>query len=839
MTHRIRAGLRSAVAAALALLASACADRTPTTAAPPVDGGVSRTLLTCTATVQQPSLRCEEAGAGGGASQNIMIGGQGTYVRLSSSGPSYDGSSTFRVDVTVQNLLSQRMGTPDGTTVYGMKVVFSDGPYVNGGTGSVSVANPDGSGIFTAAEQPYFAYAEILEPYGSSDAREWRFTVPPTVESFRFSVYVETQLGVEDGVLRWQREAGALLPPTVASLQGVWAAGPFDVFAAGQNSILHFDGEAWTVMKRTDTWMRDIAGNSLHDAYAVGDGARVLHFDGNAWTDVPAPALNGPLFGVWVQGENVVAVGVGDNTDATRRVGKVYHSSNGGETWEVEESADTRNRQLLDVWGSGPGDLYAVGSDFDQGVAGSGSGVILRSTDGGATWKETLHPDAAERLYTAVWGWDADNVLVGGTRTDPQSGRRQAVILYSTDGGENWEETIIASPTGDRYVRSLWGSPSGEVYAVGFSGTRLRYNGTEWEDAGGPGPSLNAVHGTEEGHVFAVGTGQAILRHDGSSWQMMSPVPHTNVTFRSVGGVGNEAFAVGHRPRTGGGGVEGVVFRRLDTGWTPVVVADSTEYLDVWGAGTAAFAVGRRIRSTGSSGVILRWNGSFWANISPDFPRDRELTAVWGSGPNDIWVLGSQATVGGTYVLVALHSTNGGDSWTEQTLTLADVSRPNVADVHGVSATEAYAVGRTSTNQRLTLHLNAAGSWEQEDFGVPSYTTVLEGVLARAPGEVYGVGTQTSGFAVRGIVLKRNESGSSWDPWAEDERESTRYHAVWSSPAGDVYVVGAGGRIRHFDGTRWTEMGPAHAPALRGIWGSSDGNVYAVGENGMVLHGWR
>jgi hypothetical protein len=835
MIHRTRAGLWPALAA-FALLASACTDRTPTAAAPPVDGGTSRTLLACTAVVQQPSLRCDQAAGGGGAPRNIMLGGQGIYVRLASSNPFYDGSGTFQVDVTVQNLLSQRMGTPDGTTVYGVKVFLASPPAVTGGTGSVSVANPDGRAYFTAADQPYFAYPEILEAHGTTDPREWRFTVPPTVESFRFFVYVETQLGVEDGVLRWQREAGALLPPASAVLHGVWAAGRSDVFAAGQSSILHFDGEAWTVMKRTDVWMRDISGNSVHDAYAVGDGGRVLHFDGNEWTDVPAPALNGPLFGVWVQGANVVAVGVGDNDDATRRVGKVYRSSNGGETWEVEESAGTRDRQLLDVWGSGPDDLYAVGSDFESGVAGTGSGVILRSTDGGATWQETLHPDDAERLYTAVWGWDADNVLVGGTRTDPESGRRQAVILYSTDGGDNWTETIIASPSGDRYVRSLWGSPTGEVYAVGFSGTRLRFNGTEWEDDSGPGPSLFAVHGVEEGHVFAVGTGQSILRHDMNAWQLVSPVPYSNVTFRAVGGAGWEAFAVGHRPRTGGGGVEGVVFRRLDGGWTPSAVADSTEYLDVWGAGTVAYAVGRRIRPTGSSGVILRWNGAFWSSVSPDFARDRELTAVWGSGPDDIWALGSQLTEGGTYVLVALHSTNGGDTWSEETLALADGGRPYVADVHGASATQLFAVGRTASGQRLVLR-REAGAWVQE--GIDPASAQMDGVAVLAGGEVYAVGSVSSGGTPRAVLWKRDNTDGTWVQQGDAEAENTRFHGITPDGGGGMYVVGSGLRVRHLDGTSWTEMGPDYSPPLRGVWVTQYGNAYAVGENGIVLHGTR
>lgn len=824
----------------LALLAcgplAACADQSPTTVPVP-RGEVVRTEIACTASVAEGVLRCGAQGPDG-VSPTITLGGQGTYVRLASSNIS-SAEGTFMVDVTVQNLLSQAMGTPDGTTATGIRVFFADGPTVTGGAGEVTLANPDGVGEFTAANQPYFEYPELLPARGSTAPRRWRFSYGPEVTRFTFVVYVRTELPAEQGVLRWTREAGALLPPDVGTLNSVWAAGPHDVFVAAQSSVLHFDGVEWTVVKHTGSWTRDISGNSPQDVYAVGDEGRVLHFDGTGWTYLTPATLNVALYGVWVQGRKVVAVGVGNNADDTKRVGKIYRSDDGGATWEVEESAGANDRQLLDVWGSGPDDLYAVGSDYVAGKAGSSSSLILHSTDGGATWQETLHPDDAERLYAAVWGWDAGNVLVGGMRTDSTTGRRQAVIMYSGDGGATWDETIIAAPGADRYVRGLWGTPTGEVYAVGFSGTRLRWSGTGWEDLSGPGPSLLAVHGTEEGNVFAVGSGQAIVRHDGTSWQQVSPVSHTNVTFRSVGGVGWEAFAVGHRPRVGGGGVEGVVFRRLDFGWTPAFTADSTEFTDVWGSGSVAFAVGRRIRSAASSsGVILRWNGAAWTDISPPFPRDRELTAVWGAGPDDVWVLGSQLRDDGWYALVALHSTDGGETWSAAETLLADVSRPYVLDVHGLPSGQAYAVGRTSSGRRLTMNLNATGLWEQEDFGVFIPGSV-DGVSARAPGEVYGVSSYEIEFDYRGVVLKRNESGSSWDPWMEEERRESRYHGIWTSPAGRMYVVGEGTRIRHFDGTGWSDMGPDFAPVLRSIWGTSDDNVYAVGDNGLILHGTR
>jgi hypothetical protein len=87
------------------------------------------------------------------------------------------------------------MGTPDGTTVTGIKVFFHSGPTVTSGDGTVSVANADGTGTFTASEpQPYFEYSTILQENEVSVAKTWLWSVPSSVETFEFSVYVSTDI---------------------------------------------------------------------------------------------------------------------------------------------------------------------------------------------------------------------------------------------------------------------------------------------------------------------------------------------------------------------------------------------------------------------------------------------------------------------------------------------------------------------------------------------------------------------------------------------------------------------------------------------------------------------
>lgn len=193
-----RAAQRGGLVASFALAAAAlvaCSDSPVTTRERLLpEGGLQ--AFDCTATVSGAgSVRCTPVAASTGGASGVMIGGQNTYLTLSSTNLSYDAVlDVFQFDATVQNLMNEALGTPDGVTpaVNGIMVFFLEEPSGNGG--NVSVMEQTGNAFFTNANQAYHTYSEILDKDEVSAPRTWKFSVPDGVTSFTFRVLIETEV---------------------------------------------------------------------------------------------------------------------------------------------------------------------------------------------------------------------------------------------------------------------------------------------------------------------------------------------------------------------------------------------------------------------------------------------------------------------------------------------------------------------------------------------------------------------------------------------------------------------------------------------------------------------
>jgi len=205
---------------AAALVLAACSDRGEPLH-PVIGADAPRAPLaavSCTASVESQSVRCgTPAGFGG---NGVVIGGQHTYVDLTSSNIAVT-ADTFAFDVTVTNLIPQPLGTTNGSTAdaEGIRVFFASGP-VSSGAGTVTVANPDGTGTFTAAGQPYYQYAGPLVQDSTTGAKRWKLRLSPEVTSFTFTVLLSAAVQYPTGYIDGHPYVLSLNPNETRTLSG-------------------------------------------------------------------------------------------------------------------------------------------------------------------------------------------------------------------------------------------------------------------------------------------------------------------------------------------------------------------------------------------------------------------------------------------------------------------------------------------------------------------------------------------------------------------------------------------------------------------------------------------
>lgn len=243
--------------------------------------------------------------------------------------------------------------------------------------------------------------------------------------------------------------------------------------------------------------------------------------------------------------------------------------------------------------------------------------------------------------------------------------------------------------------------------------------------------------------------------------------------------------------------------------WTFVLDGEGLAPLyDVWGSSaTDVFAVGASILwdVTGAGrGTILHYDGVGWSYMP--VPADAvELSGVWGSSPEDVFAVGAG---GPGDQSVILHY--DGVGWSR-------MPTPEGLALYGVwgsSATNVFAVGYGGG----IVHYDGS-----------RWTTVREGMVD-PPGErwLWDVWGTPDGefFAVGSEVL--HFSGGTW---SRMPMPKGHFFGVWGSSASDVFAVGSGGVIIHYDGTAWTRMkAPPRDGDLLGVWGNSPQDVFAVGD---------
>ncbi|WP_285412682.1 YCF48-related protein [Variovorax sp. efr-133-TYG-130] len=254
------------------------------------------------------------------------------------------------------------------------------------------------------------------------------------------------------------------------------------------------------------------------EATAANDGAPVL---------VPAlraaHAAHATMLASTLAGERIVAVG--DH-------GVVLLSDDGGRS----------HRQARHV----PVDVALTSVSFvdaRRGWAAGHWGVILHTTDGGETWQVQRSDAAQDRPLFAVHFFDDRQGVAAGL---------WSLVLRTEDGGAHWEPVELAPPPGgkraDLNLFGLFADARGRLFAPGERGMVLRsddkgrswsymptgYAGSFWSGIAGPG-----------GTLLVAGLRGSMYRSldDGGSWQRVDT--HTESSITALAGAGSKIVGVG------------------------------------------------------------------------------------------------------------------------------------------------------------------------------------------------------------------------------------------------------------------------------------------------------
>jgi hypothetical protein len=230
--------------------------------------------------------------------------------------------------------------------------------------------------------------------------------------------------------------------------------------------------------------------------------------------------------------------------------------------------------------------------------------------------------------YAALWGTGEDVFVITG---------RDFRHLRKGSAPTTLAPFPSFMPTGS-IMRGLWGSAVDDVWASGYdNGDSIvgRWNGSTWAVVKTVTDGwLSALGGSSSSDVW-VFSGSA-THWDGQTWSEPFSLGAFGASFRSVWSRSStEAFAVGS---------SGAIIRWDGTAWSPMTSGTTEDLTDVWGSGRDVFAVG-------SHGTILRLeDGARWTPMLSWTTSD--LNQIRGSGDGNIFVAGADQV---TYASVLLH----------------------------------------------------------------------------------------------------------------------------------------------------------------------------------------
>lgn len=257
----------------------------------------------------------------------------------------------------------------------------------------------------------------------------------------------------------------------------------------------------------------------------------------------------------------------------------------------------------------------------------AGEGIL--SHWNGATWVNTapLAADSTPLTFSAVWA---------ASPTDAWALDAKFGNLYRWDG-MHWTTSMSVAA-----LMTIWGIASDDVWMVGLSShipgsdeaPIFHFDGASWNQvSSGTKKSLLGISGSSKTAAWAVGEGGTILVWDGAKWTASQSNTTTQLNGVWASSPQSDLWAVG---------VGGVAHGDGST-WT--FAQDASLHLTaVFGSGPLdVYALGDD--STGNVGILRHYDGSAWSSLFAGSYSGQDLSAIWGTTTGEMWAVGGGARV--------------------------------------------------------------------------------------------------------------------------------------------------------------------------------------------------
>jgi hypothetical protein len=507
----------------------------------------------------------------------------------------------------------------------------------------------------------------------------------------------EVQPAVGDGILHWNGSSWAIATTQMgtATTPLVWANDVADAWAVLGPTTLHWDGCQWSVVP--SPWaiadagaggsVTALWGSARSDVWAAAFSApaslggtpplSMWHWTGASWTEAATnvfPSASGAALPAYEAASNAVSLTGSGSRDAWAAMGpNLAHWD--GTSWTVESPNPLpANVEFAGGWESSPTDGWAFGVTAPFTLQ---TGLVDPSYVGtpalmhwnGSAWSSVTAPDTFAAMWGAasddVWAVANDSSVVSSTSYDTN------VVFYHWDGSAWTSAQTFSSQTPvpldltqGPAIRSLWGSASDDVWAVGtmawtglpaadagansgYPGAlSFHWDGTSWSPVTITGPSsdpndLGAIWGSAADDVWAVGL-RTIVHFDGTAWTpsaFPTGIPPSE-WLGAVWGTGPNDVWAGAGPLSD----DPILLHWDGSSWSDSGMSQGASF---WGA------AGGPLWATDDAGAVWLWDGQAWS-LACDLAglTYGSIATSYGAEPGLLWGSGTDAWMAGNGVLL-------------------------------------------------------------------------------------------------------------------------------------------------------------------------------------------